>query len=279
MSEDNTNTSPIVEDRTNPLLAKLRKRIPGESFRLPSRGMFDTSGELDSEVEEGEVVVYPMTTIDELKMRSPDMLFQGSAITEVIAHCVPQVLNPSALIASDVDYILTALRKVSYGPHLPVKHKCQACEAPEKEYNLAIDHFLRGSKELTREKFDSMTITVDDYIVKLKPCIFSEMIKILQRANDSLDSAEKLSELIDTSLAAIIRSVDGVKEKPLILEWLAALPRETKEELSNMVEGINDWGVEFNYDVKCESCGHVNNIKTSLNPVNFFMLPSKPETP
>lgn len=269
----------VVEVKVNPLLTKLKKRIPGESFRLPSRGIFYTNGELDPEVDNGEVVIYPMTTIDELKLRSPDMLFQGTAVTEVIARCVPQILQPKMLIAADVDFLLTALRKVSYGPHLPVKHKCTECASPEKEYNLSIDHFIKSSREISPEQYDAMSVTLDDYVIKIRPCVFSEMIKILQSANESLDSAEKVSALIDSSLAAIIRSVDKIKDKALIIEWLQNLPRGLKDELSVLVEGVNDWGVEFNYDVKCEVCGHVNNIKTSLNPVNFFTLPSKPETP
>ena len=266
-------------ERVNPLLEKLKKKIPGESFRLPSRGLFYTNGELDPEVEEGEVVIYPMTTVDELVMRSPDMLFQGTAITQVIGRCVPQVLKPERLIASDVDFILTALRRVSYGPLLPIAHKCPKCEAPEKEFNLSIDHFIRSSKEITREQYDAMSVVVDDYTVRLKPCVFEEMIKILQRSNDDMSSAEKISEWIDASLLAIIRSVDGIKDRELISEWLHKLPRQMKDDLSAEVENINQWGVEFSYEVPCETCGFKNNIKSSLNPTSFFTLPSSPKTP
>lgn len=266
---------PKVEaERINPLLEKLKKKIPGETFRLPSRGMFYRDSELDPEVENGEIVIYPMTTIDELKMRSPDMLFQGTAITEVIASCVPQILKPERLIASDVDYVLTALRKVSYGPLLPIKHKCSFCEAPEKEYNLSIDHFIQSTKEITREQYDAMNILVDDYEVKLKPCVFEEMIKILQRSNDEFDSAEKVSMWFDESLSSIIRSVDGVKDKELIMEWLQKLPRGIKEELSDKVEIINQWGLEFEYEIECDNCNKKANIKSTLNPTGFFTLPS-----
>lgn len=271
-------TDVTVSERVNPLLEKLKKKFPGESFRLPSRGLFYTNGELDPEVEEGEVVVYPMTTTDELAMRSPDMLFQGTAITQTIAHCVPQVLKPERLIASDVDYLLTCLRKVSYGPYLPISHKCPKCEAPAKEYNLAIDHFIRSSKEITREQFDAMKVDVNDYTVHLKPCVFEEMIKILQRSDADFESAEQVSEWIDLSLLAIIRSVDGIKDRDLILEWLQKLPRSVKEDLSSTVETVNQWGVEFSYDISCEACGHKHNVKTSLNPTSFFTLPSSPKT-
>lgn len=277
MSEPQDTESTIVE-RINPLLEKLKKKMPGETFRLPSRGLFYTSGELDPEVEDGEIVVYPMTTIDELTMRSPDMLFQGTAIVEVVARCVPQVLKPGRLIASDIDFILTCLRKVSYGPTLPVKHTCSKCDVGEKEFGVPIDHFIRTSKEITPEQFESMNVVVDDYSVKLRPCVFEEMIKILQRSNDDFETAAQVSEWYDASLSAIIRSVDGVKDREMILEWLRKMSRGLKDELSESVEKVNQWGVEFTYDITCEKCGHKTNVKGSLNPTNFFTLPSSPKT-
>lgn len=274
-------TPPIdVQVKVNPLLQKLKKKIPGETFRLPSRGLFYKNAELDPEVEDGEVVVYPMTTIDELMMRSSDMLFQGTAITEVIGRCVPQILKPGRLIASDIDFLLTALRKVSYGPTLPIPHKCGFCEAPEKDYGLPIAYFIQKTKEITSEQFEAMNITVDDYKVKLRPCVFEEMIAILQRqSGEEFDTMEKVSDWIDASLAAIIRSVDGITDSAQITEWLKHLPRALKEELSNNVELINQWGLEFSYEIACDECGKKAEIKSTLNPTGFFTLPSSPRTP
>lgn len=278
MSEINETLEAPV--RVNPLLEKLKRKIPGETFRLPSRGLFYKNSELDPEVEDGEIVVYPMTTVDELMMRSPDMLFQGTAITEVIGRCVPQILKPSRLIASDVDFILTALRKVSYGPLLPIAHKCEFCEAPEKDYGLPIDYFIQKTKEITAEQYEAMNVVINEYNIKLRPCVFEEMIKILQQQHgEDLDTVEKVSDWIDTSLAAIIRSVDGVTDNVQITEWLKALPRGIKEELTLAVPRINQWGLEFAYEIACDSCGKKADIKSTLNPTGFFTLPSNPRTP
>ena len=48
-------TSENIVPIPNPLLASLR--IPGETFRLPSHGLFYTDGELDDSVVNGEVEV------------------------------------------------------------------------------------------------------------------------------------------------------------------------------------------------------------------------------
>jgi hypothetical protein len=279
MTETTEATSLPVPELVNPLLEKLKRKIPGESFRLPSRGLFYTNGELDPEVEDGQVVVYPMTTVDELKMRNADMLFQGSAITEVIGHCVPQILKPNALIAPDIDYLLTCIRKVSYGPLLPIEHKCKKCGF-EKEYNISIDYFIQKTKEITQKQYDQMNIMINDFKVRIKPCVFTEMIKILQSSSETLDTVEKLSDWLDSSLVSIIKSVDNVKDRDQILAWLKKLPRHIKEELSNAIETQNQWGLEFSYEIKCEAegCGEKADIKSTLNPTGFFMLPSSPKT-
>jgi hypothetical protein len=286
MTESNQNEAQQAEQVAekvaevfNPLLEKLKKKMPGATFRLPSRGLFYRDGELDSEVDNGEVVVYPMNTLNELHMRSPDMLFQGTAVMETIRNCVPQVLKPEKLIASDVDFLLTCLRKVSYGPVLPITHKCRFCDAAPKEHEISIDQFINGAKEITEEIYEKMTVTVDDYAIRLKPCLYLEMVKLLQLSTTvDLDTAEQVSEMLDTTLLSIIRSVDGIKDKDMILQWLQKMPRQLKEDLSAKVESINQWGVEFTYSVTCPKCNKPAEHATSLNPTSFFTLPSRAKT-
>ena len=96
----------------NPLLDRLN-RMPGETIRLPSLGQFYEHGELEEGVVNGEIVLNPMTMTDEIMMKSPDMLFQGTAIERVFQRCSPQIKKPLDLLSSDVDFILTHLRKIS----------------------------------------------------------------------------------------------------------------------------------------------------------------------
>lgn len=120
--------NPAKQINDNPLLRRF-SHMPPETFRLPSGGVFYTDGELDPEVVNGEVIVHPMTAIDEITIKSPDMMYQGSAIEKVFRRCIPQILKPKKLLAKDVDYLLVCLRIVTYGKTLNLTWECPpTCE-------------------------------------------------------------------------------------------------------------------------------------------------------
>ena len=62
--------------QNNPLRQFFRR--PAVFFKLPSGGKNYAPGVLDMPENE-EFPVYPMTAIDEISMRTPDALFNGSA--------------------------------------------------------------------------------------------------------------------------------------------------------------------------------------------------------
>ena len=64
-----------IQNLNNPLLRNIQ--LPGDTVRLPSRGIFYNNGELTPSTQNGEVHVYPMKAIDEIIMRSPDKLLSG----------------------------------------------------------------------------------------------------------------------------------------------------------------------------------------------------------
>lgn len=264
----------------NPLMEKLR-RIPGETFRIPSKGIFYKNGELESEVVDGEVTIYPMAALDELMMKSPDMLFQGTAIDQVIKRCVPQVIKPMEMLASDLDYLLTCLRKVTYGEYMPIKHTCKECgeNAQAREYNIPLSHFLKNSKELTQADYDSMTFTLNNFKIKLKPATFIELVELYRTTDDGVfTNPDKTLEFIIKSFLPVIEQVDKVKDKEMIKEWLSKLPAPQMQQLNNKISLVNKWGIKFEYTFKCMDCNKDIDISASLNPVNFFMLPSGQET-
>lgn len=260
----------IQEIRKNPLIEKLSK-MPGQSFRIPSMGKLYTNGELDDEVKNGEILLYPMATLDEIYMRTPDMLFQGTAIEKVISRCAPQIKKPLKLFAQDVDYILTCLRKISNGNFIPIKHECSKCNH-KAEYNIDIDHFINNSKSFNPDSLSKMEIDLsNNFHISLKPATIEEMLSILQIPDDTVTTPEDMEELITKNLLAVIKSVDGENDREFITEWLKKLPSKIKLEFSQKLDVVNNWGPKFSYNIICEVCEHSDFIETAINPLFFFI--------
>lgn len=135
----------------NPLLKKIE--MPGRKFRLPSRGLFYTNGELDESIKDGEIEVLSMTAIDEISLRSPEFLFSGEAIERVFKRCIPDVKNPLRLLSLDVDYLLTALRIVSYGNVLDLNLRCDKCMEEQTLSNIEKEsEFIKEIKSKAKEQ-------------------------------------------------------------------------------------------------------------------------------
>lgn len=277
---DNTE-SPHVEEvmkQKNPLLEKMN-RIPGESFILPSKGIFYSKGELEPDVENGQIVIYPMTTLDELAIKSPDMLFQGTAIEQIIARRVPQVRKPLDLLAADVDFILTCMRKISYGKYILIKHKCTSCgeEAKDHEYSIPVDFFINNAKPFDEANYSKMVVEIRGMKVYLKPATFRELISLYQIDATEDDDIEKITDMICKALLVVVDKVDSVKDKAHIVEWLKMLSPAERDKISTKARTLNDWGTKLQYEIQCKDCDKTESLYIAGNPTELFILPSSPE--
>lgn len=276
-------TEEIVEKKMNPLLSKLLNKMPGTTFRLPSKGLLYRNGELDEDVKNGEIIVYPMTTLDEIYMRSPDMLFQGTAIEKVFSKRIPQIKKPLELFSNDVDYLLVCLRKVSYGDFISIKHKCDKCGDKTEEvhsYDIPLNHFFQNTKELSLETKDTLSFSLSNgFKITLKPARMNEVLDLYRFNNmNESSSLEDTEQLLIKGLATTIDMVDDIEDRDFIQEWLSALPRSIMDEFKGKLEKINNWGVEFSYTIHCQDCNEPQPINTVLNPIYFFILPSDQTT-
>ena len=84
----------------NPLKQYFRQ--PAIFIQLPSQGKFYKDGALVPTAN-GEYPVLPMTTLDEITYRTPDALFNGTAVANVIESCVPNIRDAWAMPGMDVD--------------------------------------------------------------------------------------------------------------------------------------------------------------------------------
>lgn len=271
----------------NPLLARLN-RLPGETIRLPSLGRFYRNGELSEDTVNGEIVLNPMTMTDELMMKSPDMLFQGTAIDRVFQRCSPNIKKPLDLLTSDVDFILTHLRRISFGPFIEIGFTCSNPDCKhEQEVRVPLEYFTNNSKEINTDSIEReyhVVTPTDGQTVLLKPVTFREFLFMQQINGEELrtnpDAAE---DYILDSYSSIIMSVGNIENnsqqnREFIKEWLNTIPRADTQLLIDAVANQQDWGPTFKYNAKCSKCKRSNELSTELNPTAFFMLPSSPKT-
>jgi len=265
-------TSTPVPPTVNPLLAKTQ--LPGEAFLLPSGGLFYNNGELSDDVVGGEIMIHPMVTMDEIIMKTPDRLLNGTAITEVIRRCVPQILKPLEILGKDMDYILIALRKITYGDSYEVifQHECEG--GKEHSYLINIDKWLQSNIKMDKNILTKECVVVFDnnQVCSLVPPRYGQIINVYKTFDrDTSDmKPEEVSREFITSVLSLIDNVDGVKDSNHIFEWLNTIPAGYLRQISDRIDSITNWGVENVVSDICKDCGEKMDMNVSLNPVNFF---------
>lgn len=259
----------IPDAPVNPLMDKIR--MPGQTYQIPSQGVFYTNGELAPEVEHGELHVYPMTTIDEIIIRTPDKLFSGDAIKDVFKRCIPSVLKPTELFAKDVDFLMVCLRQVSYGENFEVTHTHTCPDAKPHDYTIKMNQFIKSTKQLDPTSIKSkFSVTLDNgQYVKLHPIQYKDVLSLMQVFEEEITPELQQDRMVAT-LTGIVSDVDGVSNKDFIREWLIKIPILLARQLSLAIDATTDWGPDFTVKAKCQDCGKQTELNVPMNPVSFF---------
>ncbi len=254
----------------NPLLARIR--MPGETFRLPSGGIFYTNDELHESVRDGEVHVEPMTAVDEIVMKSPDKLFSGDAVNEVFGRCIPQIRQPGQLLAKDVDHLLICLRKVSYGNDMELNYTHDCEDAKEHSYIIQIDDLIKTSRVIDPTALTAFNIKLEnDQVVILAPVRFEDYTRLLQSGEGNQErTPEEWKDVMLDSLRDVIQSVDTITDKAFIREWLEKVPAGWLKKIYAGIEQTSDWGPTFETSILCRDCNEQTTLVAPLNPIAFF---------
>jgi hypothetical protein len=268
---DMTDQTTETQKPTNPLMERIR--LPGESFTLPSKGVFYDETILDA--KDAEVHVHPMTTIDEITMKTPDLLFSGDAVGQVFKRCIPQVVDPSKLLAKDVDFLMTALRKISYGDEMQIEYMHNCTDAKTHTYTINVAQFIQNAKRIDPTTLNNVFAVElpNGQNVNIRPIRFGDFTKIMQNINAEMDedvTPEKVRDDVISAVADVIVDVDGVTEREFILEWLQGIPPQYTKLINEKVDKSSDWGPDFNVSVKCKDCEEEVTFRAPMNPLSFF---------
>lgn len=276
-------------ENTNPLLAKVK--LPGRVFQLPSRGALYKNGEVTS--AEGEVHVHPMSALDEIELKNPDLLFNGDAINKVFATCVPEIKKATQLFNRDIDAIMFFLRLVTYGPdfEINVAHDCQESIVKNLEGEVVLDPTTKEPKHkvhsyvvnlealLQEMQYLDPTVVDQEYkvtldneqVVYVNPVRFEHMIKLYQlNAGKEEFTAEDLKKNVVFNLVNLIDNVDGVTNKTHIEQWVRTITTPYQNRITDAIEKTNEWGPKQASKLKCKDCGAGFDVDLPLNPISFF---------
>jgi hypothetical protein len=282
---DTNKTTPVKEN--NPLQQFFRQ--PAIYVKLPSEGKFYPEGALDMPPN-NELPVYPMTALDEMTNRTPDALFNGTALSSMITSCVPHIKDPWGMPQCDMDILLTAIKVASYGHELEVQSTCQKCaEIQDNTIDLRI--IIDSFKPVDYSK----SLKVGDLIFHLKPLSYKQVNenamfqfqeqKTLSVANDAEISEEKKSKVMSDALGvlskltvlSVTKSINliqtpqgSVSKYEQIEEFIEQCDRKTFERIKDFVFDQKDLASAPSLNLSCNKCGHDYQQKFTLDITHFF---------
>jgi hypothetical protein len=258
-----------MENTQNPLLERIK--LPGRTFQLPSRGALYKNGELTG--QEGEVHVHPMSALAEISLKNPDLLFNGKALNQVFAECIPEIKKPTELYGRDIDALMYFLRLVTYGPNFEVKVKHDCADAKEHSYSVDIEKLVQEIRFLdpTIATENFKTELPNGQVVKVHPVKFDHMIRLFQLNSGKQEfTSDDIKKNVVFNLTSLIDSVDGTTDKKHIEEWVSKITTPYQNRITEAIEKTNEWGPNQTVTLKCKDCGGDMPVELPLNPVSFF---------
>lgn len=278
--------------QSNPLAKHFRQ--PAIYLKLPSLGRYWPEDTLTLGAT-GDIPVYPMTTKDEITLRTPDALMNGTGVVSVIQNCIPAITDAWQMPSVDVDACLIAIRIASYGADMNVTSSCPKCQhANENTIDLTL-----ALEQITMPNYDNL-LKETDLTIKLKPQTYyalnrsnsisykeQRILDVLNKEDVSPEDRERnlktvTDELIELNVDTLTASTDYI----LMSDGTKVTqPEFIKEFYSNtsgaLVKKIQDKLAEIAasaglrpYTNVCSECDHEYQTEVTFDYANFFGLGS-----
>jgi hypothetical protein len=272
----------------NPLKQYFRR--PAIYLRLPSNGVGYKPGVINLP-ETGELPVYPMTAIDEITARTPDALFNGVAVVEIIKSCIPDILDPWSITSQDLDAVLIAIKSAANGNEMEIITGCPACKEESKyDVNLvAVLSTLKGADY-------GQELTLHDMNFKFRPLTYKEMQEInstqfeFQRILNTIDdistgteeermarSQEALKNITEITMRTLATTIEYIKTSTVfvddtnyILDFLRNCDRAIFIAIRDHVAELRASTEIKPLEVRCIHCTHEYKQPFTLNMSDFF---------
>jgi DNA-directed RNA polymerase subunit M/transcription elongation factor TFIIS len=261
---------------------------------LPSQGRFYSSGIKLS--ADGELGIMPMSAADEIKLKTPDTLFNGEALFDLFRSTIPDIQKPEEIPVCDVDKLLLGIRVASQGKQLDVKSKCPKCEKTET-YAVDLTMIMNSATVIDADP----VIQIDDTLeVELRPftlqsqikgqieAFFQQRMQNLLSSDNNMSEEEKIKRFNEALVGAIAMQTTQIAEcivrvtmrgdpedtivtnSEHIFAWVENMDSATYEKIRGGIEKLSDPKIDEQVQVKCPACEHEYRMTVNLDPVNFF---------
>lgn len=276
-----------MTQNSNPLKQYFRQ--PAVYLHLPSEGKFWAPGSINMPPNH-ELPVLPMTAIDEITYRTPDALFNGTAVVNVIQSCIPDIKDAWSAPGTDLNSILVAIRIASFGHEMEISSECPECKNSD-EYSIDLRVVLEGL-----QMPDYTTPIVEgDLEISLRPMSYRdqndvnlkqfEQQRILQTLPGSDIAEDKKLEMLNQALQNITGlTISALKWNIASIrtpQVLVTDPDHIEEFLKNtdgkLFVKIRDLIIEKRnasefkpVGIKCAACGHEYKQTVTLDQTSFF---------
>lgn len=270
----------------NPLKQYFRR--PSVYLRLPSGGAGYMPGAIEM-TETGELPVYPMTAIDEITAKTPDALFNGSAVAELIKSCIPNIKDPWQINNLDLDSILIAIRSASGGNDMEIESTCPKCSNTEV-YGINLTSVLASMKPADY----GTELNVNDLLVKFKPLTYKQMnetamkqfeVQKMFAAIEALEDNEEktkksqdaLKLITDLTMQVLAQTIEYIKTNSVMVDNKDFIYDFLKNCDKNVYVAIRDYNAKLKQttelqplNVKCTNCSNEYKQPFTLNASDFF---------
>lgn len=270
----------------NPLRQYFRR--PAVHLRLPSKGKYYADHVVDTPPT-GELPVYPMTAIDEITVKTPDALFNGSAIPELIKSCIPDIKDPWAINNVDLDAILISIKAATGDGEMDLDTICPACEE-ETKYGVNLVGMLTQLKD---GDYD-IEFPINDLRIKFRPLTYREMnsanmsqfeiqkvFNSIEQLTDDREKAERAKTAImlitELTMKLLANAIDyistptaRVEETEYILDFLQNCDKESYTKIKDYHAKLKEDTTIKPLQLTCTSCSHKYEQPFTLNTSDFF---------
>ncbi len=273
----------------NPLKQYFRQ--PAIHLTLPTNGKYYPEGALEMPVT-NELPVFPMTAIDDITYKTPDALFNGSAVIDVIKSCIPSIKDPWQMPTVDLNTVLTAIRIASIGHEMEIESTCPKCE---EVADYSIDLRLLIDKAPDVSLYDQ-ELEIGDLKIYFKPLSyldvnennkmqFEEERLAQLLSNQEIPDEKKLELLGDafrkiakysvSTISKCIKSIvipDTIVSDPThIKEFLTSCESPEFEIIKKHMFKLKEIEELDPLAIKCTECEHEYKQNFTLDMTSFFV--------